>query len=68
MGIGPNNSYNDNKIRLPAPVPVDSKIRARAEIVSVDEVGGGWWQMVARFTLEVEGNERSWFVGTPSPA
>jgi acyl dehydratase len=56
-------NYGWNKIRFPAPVPVDSKIRAKAEVVSVDEVGGGWWQVVTRFTLEVEGNEKPCFVG-----
>ena len=49
--------------RFPAPVPVDGKVRARAEVVTVDEVGGGWWQVVTRFTLEVEGNEKPCFVG-----
>jgi hypothetical protein len=44
-------------------VPVDSRVRAKAEVVSVDEVGGGWWQVVTRFTLEVEGNEKPCFVG-----
>ena len=29
------NSYNDNKIRFPAPVPAGARVRARAEIVSV---------------------------------
>jgi hypothetical protein len=29
------------------------RVRAKAEVVSVDEVGG-WWQVVTRFTLEVE--------------
>jgi acyl dehydratase len=56
-------NYGWNKIRFPAPVPVDSKVRARAEIVSADEVGGGWHQVVTRFTLEVEGNEKPCFVG-----
>ena len=56
-------NYGWNKIRFPAPVPVDSKVRARAEVVSVDEVGGDWWQVVTRFTLEVEGNEKPCFVG-----
>ncbi|HJX32904.1 MAG TPA: MaoC family dehydratase [Solirubrobacterales bacterium] len=56
-------NYGWNKIRFPAPVPVDSRVRARAEVVSVDEVGGGWWQAVTRFTLEVEGNEKPCFVG-----
>jgi len=56
-------NYGWNKIRFPAPVPVDSKVRAKAEVVSVDEIGGGWWQVVTRFTLEVEGNEKPCFVG-----
>ena len=56
-------NYGWNKIRFPAPVPVDSKIRARAEVVSVEEVGGGWWQAVTRFTIEVEGGEKPCFVG-----
>jgi len=56
-------NYGWNKIRFPAPVPVDSKVRARAELVSVDEVGGGWFQAVTRFTVEVEGGEKPCFVG-----
>jgi acyl dehydratase len=56
-------NYGWNKIRFPAPVPAGSRVRARAEVVSVEEVGGGWWQFVTRFTLEVEGNEKPCFVG-----
>jgi acyl dehydratase len=56
-------NYGWNKIRFPAPVPVDSKVRAKAELVSFDEVGGGWWQAVTRFTLEAEGGEKPVFVG-----
>jgi acyl dehydratase len=56
-------NYGWNKIRFPAPVPVDSRVRARAEVVSVEEVGGGWWQVITRFTLEVEGGEKPCFVG-----
>ncbi len=56
-------NYGWNKIRFPAPVPVDSRVRAKAEVVSVDEVGGGWWQVVTRFTIEVEGSEKPCFVG-----
>jgi acyl dehydratase len=52
-----------NKVRFPAPVPAGGKVRAKAEVVSVDEVAGGWWQVVTRFTLEVEGNEKPVFVG-----
>lgn len=56
-------NYGWNKIRFPAPVPVDSNVRARAEIVAVDDAGGGWHQVVTRFTLEVEGGEKPCFVG-----
>jgi len=63
MGIASDNSYNADKIRFSAPVPVDAKVRAHAEIVSIDEKGGGWWEAVTRFTLEVEGNEKPCFVG-----
>src|SRR3954453_6555998 len=51
-------NYGWNKVRFPAPVPVGSRLRARAEVVSVDDVGGGWHQIVTRFTVEVEGNEK----------
>src|SRR4051794_41562292 len=51
-------NYGWNKVRFPAPVPAGSKVRASAEVVSVDEVGGNWWQIVTRFTVEVEGSEK----------
>ena len=54
MGV----NYGWNKIRFPAPVPSGSRIRARLETVSVDEVGNGWYQLVQRWTVEVEGNEK----------
>jgi acyl dehydratase len=51
-------NYGWNKVRFPAPVPVGSRVRANAEVVSVDDVGGGWFQVVTRFTLEVEGSDK----------
>jgi len=56
-------NYGWNKVRFPAPVPAGSRVRARAEVVSVDDVGGGWVQVVTRFTLEVEGSEKPCCVG-----
>jgi acyl dehydratase len=56
-------NYGWNKIRFPAPVPVDSRIRARIELISLEEVGGGWHQAVSRITLEVDGGEKPCFVG-----
>jgi acyl dehydratase len=51
-------NYGWNKIRFPAPVPSGSRIRGSSEVVSVDELGDGWWQIVQRFTVEVEGSEK----------
>jgi acyl dehydratase len=51
-------NYGWNKVRFPAPVPAGSKVRAKAEVVEVEDVGGGWWQIVTRFTLEVEGADK----------
>src|SRR5689334_23734023 len=51
-------NYGWNKVRFPAPVPSGSRVRAKAEVVSVEEVGGGWFQVITRFTVEVEGNEK----------
>ena len=47
-----------NRVRFPAPVPAGSRVRAIAELVSVEEKGGGWWEVVDRFTVEVEGAEK----------
>ncbi|MEA2399412.1 MAG: hypothetical protein QOK25_2968 [Thermoleophilaceae bacterium] len=51
-------NYGWNKVRFPAPVPVGSKVRARAEVISVDDVGGGWVQSVTKFTVETEGGQK----------
>jgi acyl dehydratase len=51
-------NYGWNKVRFPAPVPADSRVRARAEVLEVEEVGSGWHQIVTRFTLEVEGSDK----------
>jgi acyl dehydratase len=56
-------NYGWNKVRFPAPVPAGSKVRATAETVEIDDLGGGWYQIATRFTLEVEGNEKPCFVG-----
>jgi acyl dehydratase len=51
-------NYGWNKVRFPAPVPAGSRIRSTAEVTEVEDVGGGWWQVVTRFTVEVEGSEK----------
>ena len=51
-------NYGWNRVRFPAPVPADSRIRASAEVTELEDVGGGWWQVVTRFTVEVEGSDK----------
>ncbi len=51
-------NYGWNRVRFPAPVPSGSRVRGRGEVTSVEEVGQGWWQVVTRFTVEVEGQEK----------
>lgn len=51
-------NYGWNRVRFPAPVPSGSRVRARAEVASVEDVGNGWWQVVQRFTVEVEGSDK----------
>jgi acyl dehydratase len=51
-------NYGWNKVRFPAPVLAGAKIRASIDVLSVDDVGSGWWQIVQRWTIEVEGSEK----------
>jgi acyl dehydratase len=53
MGV----NYGLNKVRFPAPVPVDSRVRAHVEIVSVEDIGGGV-QVTSRVTIERDGGDR----------
>jgi acyl dehydratase len=53
MGV----NYGANKLRFPAPVPVDSRVRAGVELVSVMESDAGH-QVVARVTIEREGSDK----------
>jgi acyl dehydratase len=51
-------NYGWNKVRFPAPVPVGSRLRCYAQVVELEEVGTGWYQVVTRFTVEAEGSEK----------
>lgn len=56
VALGVNMGWN--RVRFPAPVPAGGRVRATAELVSVEEKGGGWWEIVDRFTVECEGSEK----------
>jgi acyl dehydratase len=53
MGV----NYGSNKVRFPGPVPVNSRLRAGVELVSVSE-GAGGYQVVTRVTVEREGADK----------
>ena len=53
-GISMGVNYGTGKVRFPSPVPVGSKLRAGAELVSVEDVAGGA-QVTMSVTFEVEG-------------
>jgi acyl dehydratase len=50
-------NYGYNKVRFPAPLPVDSRVRMRATLTSVDDVPGGV-QLTITETFEREGEEK----------
>jgi acyl dehydratase len=51
-------NYGWNKIRFPAPVLVGARVRCYSQVVEISEVGGGWYQVVTRCTVEIEGAEK----------
>jgi|SRR5579884_14222 len=51
-------NYGWNKVRFPTPVRSGSRVRASGELIEMTAVGGGWWQLVTRYTVEVEGSEK----------
>jgi acyl dehydratase len=53
MGI----NYGMNKVRFPAPVPVDAKVRASAELAEVTDVENGL-QLVLRVALQLEDSDK----------
>jgi len=50
-------NYGYNKVRFPAPLPVNSRIRMRATLSSVDDVPGGV-QLTVTQAFEREGEEK----------
>jgi acyl dehydratase len=50
-------NYGVDRVRFPAPVPVESRVRARFRVGEVSEVAGGE-QAVVEGTVEREGQEK----------
>ena len=51
-------NYGWNRVRFPAPVIAGTRVRASAELASLDDLGEGWLQSVTRFTVEAEGQAK----------
>lgn len=50
-------NYGLNKVRFPAPVPVDSRLRARFRLLSFEAIEGGA-QLAVEVTVEREGSAK----------
>ena len=50
-------NYGLNKVRFPAPVKVNSQVRARTTLKEVSEVSGGL-QIIREVTVEVQGGDK----------
>ena len=53
MGV----NYGLNRVRFPAPVPVDSRLRGHFKLLSFEPIAGGA-QMVVEVTMEREGGTK----------
>jgi acyl dehydratase len=57
-GVSTRVNYGLNKVRFTTPVPVGSKIRAAATLVSVDDVPGNGVQAVIDFVVERDASDK----------
>jgi acyl dehydratase len=56
-GEGAKINYGLNKVRFPAPVPVDSRVRARVQLTEVTEIPSGQ-QVILRYAIEIDGGKK----------
>lgn len=54
MGI----NYGLDRVRFPSPVKVDSRVRARRELVSAEAKGANTLQIKQKMTVEIEGEDK----------
>jgi acyl dehydratase len=57
-GISMSVNYGLEKVRFPSPVPVGSKIRLTAEVLSVEDIKGEGVQMALTFTVQIDGSTK----------
>jgi acyl dehydratase len=51
-------NYGMNKVRVPAPVPAGSRVRARLVLVGVEPVSSDAWQATISVIVEIEGGTK----------
>jgi acyl dehydratase len=56
-GVGARVNYGLNKVRFPAPVKVGTSVRARARLLAVDPVPGGY-QLVLEVVVETDTSDK----------
>lgn len=56
-GVSMGVNYGTAKVRFPAPVPVDSRVRVVGELTAADDVRGGV-QTTMTLTVEIEGADK----------
>lgn len=56
-GVSRGINYGSNKVRFTNAVQVDSRVRGRQKLVSVEQRGDAT-QLISQFTIEVEGQQR----------
>ncbi|MCW8193224.1 MaoC family dehydratase [Proteobacteria bacterium 005FR1] len=54
MGV----NYGSDRLRFPAPVKVESRVRGAGEITSAERLPNGSVQVVVRIAVEIEGSDR----------
>lgn len=57
-GVRMSVNYGLNRVRFPAPVPVDSELRARLRLLSLEDIDRGGVQMTVEITVERKGGDR----------
>ena len=57
-GVALTVNYGLNRVRFPHPLLAGSRIRARTQLQSVEEVRGNGLQMIHNVTVEIEGVEK----------
>lgn len=56
-GLSMQINYGLNKVRFPAPLPVDSRVRGGVELLSLEPFGEGH-RLISRVSIERDGGER----------